>query len=157
MDTTEAFLDEVSKEVPVVELSLIERGYEGLYRNGRIYVEKSLPTIRKKERVAEEYTHHLLSVGEIINYNTFESRKQEVQARNAALELLVPLDKLIECSFAGCATKFECADYLEVEIDTLSEAIQHYSDKFGTTYFYKGCILRFNGDSVFVLNTGLKF
>lgn len=156
MDTTEAFLDEVSKEVPVVELSLIERGYEGLYRNGRIYVEKSLPTIRKKERVAEEYTHHLLSVGEIINYNTFENRKQEVQARNAALELLVPLDKLIECSFAGCSTKFECADYLEVEVKTLVEVLQHYTSKFGPVHFFNGSIIRFNGDSIWVLNTGLQ-
>ena len=156
MDTTEAFLDEISKEVPVVELSLIERGYEGLYRNGRIYVDKNLPTVRKKERVAEEYTHHLLSVGEIINYNTFESRKQEVQARNAALELLVPFDKLIECSFSGCSTKFECADYLEVEVETLIEALQHYSSKLGPVYFYEGKIIRFNGDSIWVLNTGLQ-
>lgn len=154
MNEFEALLDMVSSEVPVIEGPLLQKGYEGLYRQGRIYLEKSLPTTRKKERLMEEYGHHKTSVGNIINYNSPESRKQEVRARQHALETLVPLDRLLECSFAGLSTKYECAEFLEVEVEVLNEALYYYSAKFGQVHFYKGCIMHFNGDSVYILNTG---
>lgn len=155
MNEFEALLDAVSNEVPVIEGSLLERGYEGLYKNNHIFLEKSLSTVRKKEMLMEEYGHHKTSVGKIINYNTFESRKQEVRARQHALESLVPLDRLLECAFAGCIGKFECAEFLEITVDTLSAAIQHYSTKYGLVLLHKGHVLHFDGDSVRVLNTGL--
>lgn len=154
LDSLETLISEVSKEVPVIEGPLLTIGYEGLYRDGRIYIEDGLPVTIKKERVVEEYTHHLCSVGEIVNYNTFESRKQEAQARKKALELLVPLDKLIECSFSGCSNKYECAEFLEITIETLGEAIQHYTSKYGPIHLYEGKIIRFNGDSIWVIDTG---
>lgn len=156
LDSLETLISEVSKEVPVIEGPLLTIGYEGLYRNGRIYIEDGLPVTIKKERLVEEYTHHLYSVGEIVNYNTTEARKQEIQSRKKALELLVPLEKLIECAFSGCSNKYECADFLEVTVETLSEAIQHYTSKLGPVYFHDGKIIRFNGDSIWVLNTGLQ-
>ena len=156
MNEFEALLDMISSEVPVIEGPLLQTGYEGLYRQGRIYLEKSLPTTRKKERLMEEYGHHKTSVGNIINYNSLESRKQEVRARQHALEALVPLDRLVECSFNGLQSKFECADFLEVEVDVLNDALLYYSTKYGPVHFYKGNVLHFNGDTVYVLNTGLQ-
>lgn len=154
MNEFEALLDMVSNEVPVIEGPLKLKGYEGLYRDDRIYLEKNLSTIRKKEMLMEEYGHHKTSVGNIINYDTFESRKQEFRARRLSLEALIPLDRLVECAFAGLKSKYECAEYLDVSIDTLSAAIENYSAKFGPVYFYNGHVLHFNGDSVMVLNTG---
>lgn len=156
LDDLEALISVVSEEVPVIEGPLLSIGYEGLYRDGRIYIDNGLPMIIKKERVIEEYAHHLYSVGEIINYDTFEARKQELQARRKALEILVPLEKLIECAFSGCSNKYECADFLEVTVEALSEATQHYTSKLGPVYFHDGKIIRFNGDSIWVLNTGLQ-
>lgn len=154
MNEFEALLDMVSNEVPVIEGPLKLKGYEGLYRDDRIYLEKNLSTIRKKEMLMEEYGHHKTSVGTIINYDTFESRKQEARARRLALEKLIPLDRLVECSFAGLKNKFECAEYLDVSVDTLSDAISHYSAKFGPTYLHKGYLLHFDSDSIMVLKTG---
>lgn len=156
MNEFEALLDMVSNEVPVIEGPLLEKGYEGLYRHGRIYIEKSLTTTRKKERLLEEYGHHKTSVGNIINYDSPESRKQEVRARQHALETLVPLDSLLECSFAGLQHNYECAEFLDVEVEVLNEAICYYSAKYGQVHFYKGHILHFDGQRVYVLNTGIK-
>lgn len=96
----------------------------------------------------EEYGHHKASVGNIINYDTFESRKQE--ARRLALERLVPLDRLVACSFAGLSNKFECAEYLDVLVNTLSEPIKHYSIKFGLVHLHNGHVLHFDSDSAMV-------
>ena len=154
MNDFEMLLDEVSSEVPVIEAPILAKGYEGLYKDNYIFLEKSLTSTRKRERLMEEYGHHKTSVGTIINYDTPESRKQEARARRVSLEALVPLDKLIECSFAGLHTNFECAEYLDVSVDTLTDAIQHYSAKFGVVHLYKGHVLHFDGDSIYVLNTG---
>lgn len=156
MNEFELLLDEVFQEIPVLEGSLEEDGYDGLYRNGRIYLEKNLGTTKKKEMLIEEYCHHKTSVGDIINYEDFESRKQEATARRMALEKLVPLDRLIECAFSGCIGKYECAEFLDVSPETLEAAILHYSTTIGQVYLHKGCILRFNEYSVTVLNTGLQ-
>lgn len=156
MNEFEALLDMVSNEVPVIEGPLLEKGYEGLYRHGRIYLDKNLPTTRKKERLMEEYGHHKTSVGNIINYDSIENRKQEVRARQHALEVLVPLDRLIECSIAGLKYNYECAEFLDVEVDVLNDALRYYSAKYGQVHFYKGHIFQFDGDRVYVLNTGLQ-
>lgn len=155
MNDFEMLLDEVFQEVPVLEGSLDEDGFEGIYRDGRIYIEKNLDTMKKKERLVEEYCHHKTSVGDIINYEDFESRKQENIARRMALEKLVPLDRLIECAFSGSIGKYECAEFLDVTPETLEAAIKHYSSTVGQVYLHNGCILRFNEYSVTVLNTGL--
>ncbi|WP_270597056.1 ImmA/IrrE family metallo-endopeptidase [Enterococcus asini] len=154
MNDFEALLDEVSSEVPVIESPILAKGYEGLYKDNYIFLEKSLSDVRKKEMLMEEYGHHKTSVGTIINYDTPESRKQEARARRVSLEALVSLDKLVECSFAGLKNKFECAEYLNVSVDTLSDAISHYSAKFGPTYLHKGYLLHFDSDSIMVLKTG---
>ncbi|WP_368251212.1 toxin [Enterococcus sp. 2201sp1_2201st1_B8_2201SCRN_220225] len=156
MNDYEVILSNIFQEVPVVEGSLREDGYEGLYRDGRIYLEKNLNTLAKKEILVEEYFHHKTSVGDIINYKDFESRKQEATARRMALEALVPLNKLIECAFSGSIGKYECAEFLEVSPVTLEAAIKHYSSKYGQVHLHNGCILRFNEYSVTVLNTGLQ-
>lgn len=156
MNDFEMLLSDVFEEVPVLEGSILEDGYAGLYRDGRIYLEKKLDTLEKKEVLAEEYCHHKTSVGDIINYEDFQNRKQEIKAWRMALEMLVPLDKLIECSFAGCTTKYDCADYLDVTVLTLEDALQHYTNKYGLVHLHKGYILHFNGDSAFVVNTGLQ-
>ena len=153
MNEFEALLDMVSNEVPVIEGPLKLKGYEGLYRDDRIYLEKNLSTIRKKEMLMEEYGHHKTSVGNIINYNTFESRKQEARARRLALEKLIPLDKLVECAFAGCRGKYECAEYLAVEPSTLADALSHYAAKYGRTHLHKNCILHFDNETVRIINT----
>ena len=153
MNDFEMLLDQVFQEVPVLEGQIREEGYEGLYRDGRIYLDNRLLTTRKKERLIEEYCHHKTSVGDIIDYDNSESRKQEATARRLALETLIPLDKLVECAFAGCRGKYECAEYLDVEPSTLAAAINHYAAKYGQTYLYKNCILHFDNETIRIIKT----
>lgn len=155
MNDFEMLLDQVFQEVPVLEGQIREEGYEGLYRDGRIYLDKRLLTVQKKERLVEEYCHHKTSVGDIIDYDNPESRKQEATARRLALETLIPLDKLVECAFAGCRGKYECAEYLDVEPSTLEAALNHYAAKYGQTYLYKNCILHFDNETVRIVDTGI--
>jgi Zn-dependent peptidase ImmA (M78 family) len=152
----ERLVKEVSEEVPVIEANLYsETGCYGLYRNGRIYIEKKLKSSQKRNVLAEEYGHYKTSAGTILNQNVTENRKQEKKARNFGLEKLVTLDDLIKCSEAGLTTHFACADFLGINIKTLQEVITYYYQKYGTTHFYKGYILEFREQSVMVLNTGL--
>lgn len=156
MDEYELLLSEIQNEVPVIEGDLFSKtGRHGFYRNGRIYIEKTLPMIEKREILTEEYGHYKTSVGNIIDQTIFSNRKQELKARDVSYEKLVSLDKLIECSEAGLTTQFECAEFLCVSVATLQKAIGFYRRKYGSTYFYKGRIFEFGDLSVMVLNTGL--
>ena len=50
MNEYELLVSEVQKKAPVIETDLFQNtGCYGLYRDGRIYIEKSLSLIKKKE------------------------------------------------------------------------------------------------------------
>lgn len=157
MNDYELLLDKVNTELPVLEVS-IPKNYnkDGLYRNGRIYIEKNNSMKRKREILAEEYAHHKTSVGNIINLDNPLNSKQELYARKLSIEQLVSLDDLIECGFAGCSTKYECAEYLDITEEFLKEVIDHYHTKYGITCLYRGCILNFTGESIVMIDTGLN-
>lgn len=156
MDDYELLLDEIQSELPVIEGSLLEKtGRQGLYRSGRIYIEKTLPTSKKREILAEEYGHFKTSVGNILDQKKHDNRKQELQARNVSYESTVSLEKLIECSEANLSNHYECAEFLNVSVETLKDALAYYQQKYGYTYFYKGRIFEFRDLSVMILNTGL--
>ncbi|EHY9169469.1 TPA: toxin [Enterococcus faecalis] len=152
----EKLVSSIQKDVTVLEIDLYNQtGCYGLYRNGKIYIEKTLSTRQKKNILAEEYGHYQTSVGTILNQNCTENRKQELKARNVALEQLVTLDDLIRCSEAGLSNHYSCAEFLEIDVETLKNVITYYRQKYGTTYLYKGRIFEFRDYSVMVLNTGL--
>ncbi|MBO0438919.1 ImmA/IrrE family metallo-endopeptidase [Candidatus Enterococcus ikei] len=156
MNDYELLVAEVQKSVPIIEKDLFDKtGCYGLYRNGRIYIERTLSTKRKKEVLAEEYGHYKTSFGRIISQKTLDSIKQEKTARNYSYEILVTLDDLITCSEAGLSNHYECAEFLNVSIETLKNTFLYYQQRYGYTYFYKGRIFEFRDLSVMVLNTGL--
>ncbi|MBO0473287.1 ImmA/IrrE family metallo-endopeptidase [Enterococcus ureasiticus] len=156
MDDYELLLDEVQTELPVIEGSLFEKtGRQGLYRSGRIYIEKTLPPTKKREVLAEEYGHFKTSVGNILDQKKQVNRKQELQARNVSYENIISLEKLIECSEANLSNHYECAEFLNVSVEILKNALVYYQQKYGCTHFYKGRIFEFRDLSVIILNTGL--
>lgn len=148
----ETLLDTISEELPVLEIPLVSRGYEGNYLNGVIFVDSSLPSTRKREILSEEYAHYKTSVGTIINYKQASNRKQELQARRYATELIISLDDLIECHEHNLATIYECAEYLEVSSNTLRDALKHYQTKFGIKHQYKDKLFIFNDESLMILD-----
>ncbi|MGI2822354.1 ImmA/IrrE family metallo-endopeptidase, partial [Vibrio fluvialis] len=107
MNEYELLVSEVQKKAPVIETDLFQNtGCYGLYRDGRIYIEKSLSLIKKRNVLAEELGHHDTSFGDILNQDCLENRKQELKARQYALEQLVTLDDLIKCSESGFSNHY---------------------------------------------------
>ena len=126
--------------------ALLEKAYEeGLivkekplkYNNGRIKgnrvaIRKDIETSTEKACVlAEELGHHYTSVGDIIDMENAQNRKQERQARLWAYNKLIGLRGIIGAYEAGCQSRYEIAEYLEVTEEYLADCIEAYRDKYG--------------------------
>lgn len=152
MNKYELLLDQISQEIPVIELPLISFGFEGNYYNGVLYIDSNMSQIKKREVLSEEYAHFKTSAGTIIDYDNPESRKQELRARAYSIELIVSLDDLIECHEHNLTTVYECADHLEISAETLKESFKYYLSKFGISYSHKNHHLIFSDESVKILD-----
>lgn len=151
MNSYEVLLDKITGEVPVVELPLSPFGTEGNYFDGMIFIDSALPQHRKREILSEEYAHFKTSVGNIINYEDGDNRKQELKARRYAVEMVITLDDLIDCRDYGCTTIYECAEYLSVSYELLRDTLNHYHTKYGTNHRYKDKLFIFMTDSLLIL------
>ena len=152
MNKYELLLDKISNEIPVIELPLISFGFEGNYFNGAIYIDSSMTQIKKREVLCEEYGHFKTSVGNIIDYDDSSNRKQELEARAYSIELIVTLDDLIACHDYGLTTIYECAEHLDVSIESLKDSFKYYLSKYGITYSYKDMLFIFSDESVKISN-----
>lgn len=151
MNKFEKLLTFIFNELPVLEFNLVEKiGKEGIYRNGRIYLDNSLNITEKRAVLAEEYGHHKRTVGNIIDYEEKGAWKEEWRARRYGIEILITLDDLLECAVNECFTKYDCAEYLDVPLEFLEDALIHYSNKYDVYHNYKGYRFTFNTDSIFV-------
>ncbi len=133
MTTYEKLTAETEKEdIYLVEYSFDNKKIKGLYIDKTITINKNIKTEKEKNCVlAEELGHHFTSTGDILNQKKTENERQEKKARNWAYEKLVSLDKLISAYVLGVRDKHELADYLDVTVDFLKEAIKHYKEKYG--------------------------
>ena len=104
----------------------------GLYLNGNIALSDKLETTAEKACVlAEELGHHHTTVGNIIDLDNPQNRKQERQARLWAYNKQIGLTGLIRAYENGCQNRHEVAEYLEVTEEFLLEAMDFYRDKYG--------------------------
>ena len=104
----------------------------GLYVDGNIALSNQLQTTPEKTCVlAEELGHHHTSVGNIIDMNDVRNRKQEHQARLWGYNKLIGLTGIINAFRAGCQSRHEIADLLDVTEEYLQECIDCYRDKYG--------------------------
>lgn len=133
----EKLLEECNTIAPVIECDLLNNtGYEGLYRNGFILIEKSLPITKKIEILIEEKGHHLTSIGDIRDENIIENSKQETKARSYAYEQLLTLDTLIDLRTCGLTEYWQFADELNVTPEFIHNALDHIKSKYGTLFTY---------------------
>lgn len=110
----------------------------GLYLSGNIYLSKDISDTEKYEILQEEIAHYDTTVGDIVKEDTTDSRKQEHKARSLAMTRAVSLDKLIYCHNHGLWELDEIADYCNVDVEYLTDAINNYRVKCGLTFAYKG-------------------
>lgn len=105
---------------------------DGRIAGNKIAIRRSIETTAEKACVlAEELGHHHTSVGDIIDLNCPQNRKQERQARLWAYNRQIGLTGLIRAYEHGCQNRHEVAEYLEVTDEFLQEAIDCYCDKYG--------------------------
>ena len=112
--------------------------HKGLYIDNTVYINKNQSAPELFSTVAEEIGHHLTSYGDIIDQSVADSRRQEKKARYVASLMTVSLEGLIECYKEGLSLDYECAEFLEVTIDSFKEAIELYQEKMGLTFVYNG-------------------
>lgn len=128
----EALLDEACDQGLTVKEKPLKYN-NGRIKGKRIAIRKNLDTSTEKACVlAEELGHHYTTVGDIIELDTPQKRKQERQARLWAYNKQIGLHGLINAFEHGCKNRFETAEYLEVTEDFLEEAIECYRYKYGT-------------------------
>ena len=126
----DALLDEADAE----GISVKERPfktYDGRLKGKDIYLRKDMNTTEKTCVLAEEMGHHYTTVGNILDMESIQNRKQERQARLHGYNRLIGLAGLIEAYEHGCQNRYEIAKFLEVTDEFLEECIECYRDKYG--------------------------
>ena len=126
-------LDTAKKEnVDVYEVDM--RGnLKGLYYDNVIFINKNMAFHEKKSVLCEELSHHLYTVGDILDKKSIVSIKQENFARRKSYEYLVPLSTIQE-AIKDCDNMYQLADKLNIEESFLNHSIEYYIAKFGTIY-----------------------
>ena len=105
---------------------------DGLIKGDRIAIRKDLNTSTEKSCVlAEELGHHYTTIGNIIDQSNNENRKQELKARAWAYNEMVGLSGIVKAYEAGCRSRSEAAECLNVTEAFLQEAMEYYRNKYG--------------------------
>lgn len=105
--------------------------YDGRIKGKDIYLRKDMNTAEKSCVLAEELGHYYTTVGDILDMNVSENRKQERQARLWGYNRSIGLLGLIRAYEHGCKDKYEIAEYLDVTEEYLEDCINCYQDKYG--------------------------
>lgn len=91
---------------------------------------------KRLETLAEEIGHYETTAGNIVHQCTAAERHDEHTARVWGWTHLISLDGLIYCYENGITTAPDMADFFEVSIEYLWEAIDCYRDKRGEYFTY---------------------
>lgn len=124
-------LDIVEYEgIEIHEIELPHR-IKGLYYDKSIAINKRLETNKERKCVlAEELGHYFTSIGDILNLKVESNRKQEIRARNWAIQKLVPFEELVLAFNEGYTNVYELAEYFDVTEDFMKESILFYQRKY---------------------------
>lgn len=133
MDRLEELHQEAQdKNVNVVNYHFNSNRIKGLYCNGTIALKDNIETTNEKACIlSEELGHYYTTVGNILDMNNPDNRKQEQRARAWAYDKLVGLIGLVKSYEHGCNSLHETADYLNVTEEFLSDALKYYRNKYG--------------------------
>ena len=97
-----------------------------------LYDNSKLPSsIHKKEVLAEELGHYYYDATYKFNSDLQIISKQELKAKKWAYSILVPYDKIKNAIQNGIQSIYELAEYFDVTIEYMKNAIEFYTEKFG--------------------------
>ena len=118
--------------------------HDGLINGHRIAIRKDIPTLVQKTTVlAEELGHYHTSTGNILDQTNISNRKQEHHARLWAYDKLIGLSGIIKGFEAGCQSRYELAEHLNITEEFLQEAIDCYTAKYGACVQIDGYVIMF--------------
>ncbi len=126
----------ITKEKPL-------RANYGRIKGNRIAIKKDMIETEKKCVLAEEIGHYHTTVGDILNQNYTENRKQERRARIWAYNRLIALSDLVKAYQNGCQSQFEIAEYLEVTEEFLIDCISYFHEKYGAYVQHQNYLIYF--------------
>lgn len=134
MNKLEVLEDESEKEnIDVFSYIFDSDRIKGLYCDSVIAINKDIDTTTEKACIlAEELGHYHTTVGNILDQEDTSNRKQEYRARFWAYNHLIGLTGIIKAHERGCQNLYEISEFLEVTEEFLTEALKHYTDKYGT-------------------------
>ena len=131
MTIYEELLEEASNNGLVVREKALSSS-DGLIYKNRIAISDRLETTAEKAGVlAEEIGHYHTAVGDIVDLQNIENLKQEQKGRLHGYNRMIGLRGIIDAFNAGCQSRHEIAEFLEVTEEFLQEAIDCYRDKYG--------------------------
>lgn len=143
--TYDEMLIEAEKDGLRVKEKGLKYGFKGLYKDGKILIDKKIVTDAERKCIlAEEIGHHETTFGDIIDGTSISNKKQEIIARRWAYKRMVSLTKIIVAHQVGIRNIYELADFLEVTETFLKEALNYYENKYGNWYSIDNYIIRFN-------------
>lgn len=126
MTTYEKLLDEAYNNGLMVKEKPLQSG-DGRICNNRIAIRESIETTTCKACVlAEELGHYYTSVGDILNQDNSNNRKQENIARRWAFEKLLPLENIAFAMQDGHVDTWDMAECLNVDEEFLIDALKYY-------------------------------
>jgi len=116
---------------------------KGRIKGNRIAIKRDMSTTEKGCVLAEELGHYYTTSGNILDQSLTSNRKQEHIARMWAYNKLIGLRGIINAYDAGCTNKYEIAEFLNVTVEFLEEAIKKYTDKYGVCTMLDNYIIYF--------------
>ena len=106
-----------------------EESLAGLYIDGRVAINTSVKSLKKRTCViAEELGHHYTSSGNILDQDDVRTQKHEHKARLWGYNESIGLIGIVEAFNHGCHNLYEMAEYLDVTEEYLKEALDAYRD-----------------------------
>ena len=118
--------------------------HDGLIKDRNIAIRQTIPTNKEKAcTLAEELGHAMTSAGDIMDYNDPNNWKQEVKARTFGYHLMITPEQLIDAYKHGCRGKHELAEYLNVTVPYLDEAVERFHGIYGLYQRYGDYVIVF--------------
>jgi len=106
---------------------------KGLCKGDKVAINKELEFAEKTCVLAEELGHCFTTVGNILNQNDLNNRKQERKARVWGYDNLIKIDDLVIALLEGCNNLYEVAEFLEITEECLLDAIKYFKEHYGVT------------------------
>ncbi len=154
MTNYEELVDEIENDgIEVLEFDFTCKDLHGLYADGRVAINKNLPTNEKMITLYEEWGHAKTNYGNILDQSKQNSRKQELAARRWAHEKFMPVERFIKIVLEHHPTDvWELIEILGVPYAYLVDLIAYYQQRYGLYKEFDGGCIWFNPINIAVYN-----